>query len=151
MPPQERQKPLEQSTKTRRERAMLSVSRRGEQSGVGPHEVVLTLSPKQKQLLASCLLNLGKGEWFVFEMMVSDIQGLVDIGAPSLAADVSVVLRIFMRDRPHFDADVRHSRALKGLSGNRSTQRTLDSLFAANGVKHTQPKIRAQRDKQTLA
>ncbi|WP_246716593.1 MULTISPECIES: hypothetical protein [unclassified Methylocystis] len=130
---------------------MLSVSRRGEQSGVGPREAVLTPSPKQKQLLASYLLNLEKGEWFVFEMMVSDIQGLVELGAPSLATDVSVVLGIFMRDRPHFDAHVRRNRALKGLSGNRSTRRTLDSFFAANGVRQTQPKIRAQRDKQTLA
>lgn len=128
---------------------MLSVSRRREQSSLGPHEVVATL--KQRQLLASYLLNLQKGEWFVFEMMVADLRGLVDLGAPSLATDVSVVLGIFMRDRPHFDAYVRRNRALKGLSGNRSTRRTLDSLFAASGVRQTEPEIRAQRHKQSLA
>jgi len=128
---------------------MLSVSRRREQSSLGPHVVVATL--KQRQLLASYLLNLQKGEWFVFEMMVADLRGLVDLGAASLATDVSVVLGIFMRDRPHFDAHVRRNRALKGLSGNRSTRRTLDSLFAASGVRQTEPEIRAQRDKQSLA
>ena len=130
---------------------MLSVSRRREQSSLGPHEVVATVSLKQKQLLASYLLNLQKGEWFVFEMIVLDIQGLVDIGAQSLATDVFVVLRIFMRDRPQFEAYVRRNRAFKGLSDNRSTRRTLDSLFAANGARQTQPTVRAQRDKQPLA
>ena len=131
---------------------MLSVSRLGEQSGLGPREAVATVSPKQKQLLASYLLNLQKGEWFVFAMMLSDIQGLVDIGAQSLATDVFVVLRIFMRDRPLFDAYVRSNRAFKGLSGKGSTRRTtLDSLCAANGVRQTQSAIRPQKDKHSLA
>jgi hypothetical protein len=145
MPPQERQQRLEQSTKTRRERAMLSVSRRREQSSFGPHEGVATVSLKQKQLLASYLLNLQKGEWFVFEMIVLDIQGLVDIGAQSLAMDAFVVLRIFMRDRPQFEALVRRNRAFKGLYGNQSTRRTL--FLAANRARQTQPTVRAQRDK----
>ncbi|WP_018406867.1 hypothetical protein [Methylocystis rosea] len=97
---------------------MLSVSRRREQSSLGSREAVATVSPKQNQLLASYLLNLQKGEWFVFEMIVLDIQGLVDIGAQSLATDVFVVLRIFMRDRPQFEALVRRNRAFKGLSDN---------------------------------
>lgn len=130
---------------------MLSVSRRREQSSLEPREVVATVSLKQKQLLASYLLNLQKGEWFVFEMIVLDIQGLVDIGAQSLATDVFVVLRIFMRDRPQFEALVRRNRAFKGWYGNQSTRRTLDSLFAASGVRQTEPANRAQRDKQSLA
>ncbi|WP_246719724.1 hypothetical protein [Methylocystis sp. H62] len=130
---------------------MLSVSRRGEQSSLGPQEGVATVSPKQKQLLASYLLNLQKGEWFVFEMIVLDIQGLVDIGAQSLATDVFVVLRIFMQDRPQFDALVRRNRKFKGLSENHSTRRKLDSLLAANGERQTQSALHAQRDKQSLA
>lgn len=130
---------------------MLSVSRRGEQSSLGPREEVATVSPKQKQLLASYLLNLQKGEWFVFEMIVLDLQGLVDIGAQSLATDVFVVLRIFMRDRPQFGALVRRNRKFKGLSENHSTRRKLDSLFAANGERQTQTALHAPRDKQSLA
>ncbi|KAF0133501.1 MAG: hypothetical protein FD139_3 [Methylocystaceae bacterium] len=130
---------------------MLSVSRRGKQSSLGPREEVATVSPKQKQLLASYLLNLQKGEWFVFEMIVLDLQGLVDIGAQSLATDVFVVLRIFMRDRPQFGALVRRNRKFKGLSENHSTRRKLDSLFAANGERQTQTALHAQRDKQSLA
>lgn len=130
---------------------MLSVSRRGEQSSLGPREGVATVSPKQKQLLASYLLNLQKGGRFVFEMIVLDIQRLVDIGAQSLATDVFVVLRMFMRDRPQFDAVVRRNRMFKGLSDNRSTRRTLDSPFAANGERQTQSALHAKRDKLSLA
>lgn len=78
---------------------MLSASRCEEQSGLAPRQVVAMLSLKQKQLLASYQLNLQKGEWFVFELMASDIQGLVDLGAKALATDVLVVLHILMRDR----------------------------------------------------
>ncbi|CCJ08155.1 Hypothetical protein BN69_2704 [Methylocystis sp. SC2] len=91
------------------------------------------LSLKQKQLFASYELSLQKGEWFVFELMVSDIQGLMDLGAQALATDVLVVLRIFMRDRPQFDAHARRTPAFRGLYGNRSTRRTLDSLIAGAG------------------
>lgn len=78
---------------------MLSASRCREQSGVAPHKGVAMLSLKQKQLLASYQLNLQKGEGFVFELMVLDMQGLVDLGAKALATDVLIVLGIFMRDR----------------------------------------------------
>jgi hypothetical protein len=108
------------------------------------------LSPKQKQLLASYLLNLQQGERFVFGMMISDFQGLVDLGAQALATDVFVVLHIFMHDRPQFSAYVRRNRAFKGVYGNRSTRRTLDSLFAASGAR-SQSAIPAQREKQSLA
>ena len=130
---------------------MLSASRCREQSGLAPREVVAMLSLKQKQLFASYELNLQKGEWFVFELMMSDIQGLVDLGAQALATDVLVVLRIFTRDRPQFNAYVRRTRAFKGLYRNRSTRRTLDSLVAASGARQTQSAIRTERDKQSLA
>ena len=130
---------------------MLSASRCREQSGLAPREVVAMLSLKQKQLFASYQLNLQKGEWFVLELMVSDIEGLVDLGAKALATDVLVVLRIFMRDCPQFNASVRRTPAFKGLYGNRSTRRTLDSLVAASGARQTQSAIRTERDKQSLA
>jgi len=130
---------------------MVSASRCRKQSGLARREVVAMLSLKQKQLFASYQLNLQKGEWFVFELMVSDIEGLVDLGAQALATDVLVVLRIFMRDHPQFIAYVRRTAAFKGLYGNRSTRRTLDSLVAASGAKQTQSAIRTERDKQSLA
>ena len=130
---------------------MLSASRCREQSGLAPREVVAMLSLKQKQLFASYQLNMQKGEWFVFELMMSDIQGLVDIGAQALATDVCVVLRIFMRERPQFNAYVRRTPAFKGLYRNRSTRRTPDSLVAASGARQTQSAIRTERDKQSLA
>ncbi len=112
---------------------MLSASRCREQSGLAPREVIAMLSLKQKQLFASYQLNLQKGEWFVFELMVSDMQGLMDLGAQALATDVLVVLRIFLRDRPQFNSYARRTPAFKGLYGNRSTRRTLDSLIAGAG------------------
>jgi hypothetical protein len=130
---------------------MLSASRCREQSGLEPREAVAMLSLKQKQLLASYLLNLQTGERFVFELMVSDIQRLVDLGAQALATDVLVALRIFMRDRPQFNAFVRRSRAFEGLYGIQSTRRTLDSLVAASGARQTQSAIRTEWDKQSLA
>ena len=110
---------------------MLSASRCREQSGLAPREVVAMLSLKQKQLFASYHLNLQKGESFVFELMVSDIQGLVDIGAQALATDVRVVLRIFMRDRPQFSLQSAVGQTIIGVS---STAATLAGLAAQSGV-----------------
>ncbi|TLG73766.1 hypothetical protein FEV16_13260 [Methylocystis sp. B8] len=99
------------------------------------------LSLKQQRLLASYLLNLQRGERFVFETMIADIHRLADLGAYELATDVFVALCIFMRDRPRFSAYGRRNRAFRSLYGKRS-MRALDSHLIANGARRTADSIR---------
>ena len=72
--------------------------------------VTVLYDRRHEQLLASYLLNLEKGEWFVFQMMAADIRGFVDLGALELAADTFIVLRLFIEDRPRLRAYARQGR-----------------------------------------
>jgi hypothetical protein len=130
---------------------MLSASRCGEQSGLAPRQVVAMLSLKQKQLLASYQLSLQKGDWFVFELMASDIQGLVDLGAMALATDVLVVLRIFTRDRSAIQRlCAAHPRVQRFV---RDSIDAADAQLAYCGERgrQIQSAIRTERDRQSLA
>lgn len=91
------------------------------------------LSLRQERLLASYLLNLRKGEWFVFDLMISDIRRLMDLGAEALATDVFLLLGHFMRDRPQLNGHAQRARAFKSLYLGRSARPTVASPFAATG------------------
>lgn len=87
------------------EAPMITVSKCQARAGLASTEVVLGVPrcARHDQLLASYLLNLKKGEHFVLEMIVADLRGFLDLGSLAYAADVFMILRIFLESRPHLD------------------------------------------------
>jgi hypothetical protein len=65
-------------------------------------EMVLgaTPHPRHHTLLASYLLNLWRGPEVVREIIVGDIRAALDLGAPKRAADLLIVLRLFLSEYP---------------------------------------------------
>src|SRR5208283_3219067 len=57
-------------------------------------------SPKHKTLLVSYVLNLNHGPGAVREMIVADIRAAIDLRAPERAADLLLVLRVFLFEHP---------------------------------------------------
>ncbi len=58
------------------------------------------LSTRHRLLLASYLLNLKRGPTAVRKMIVSDIRAAIDLGASKYAADLVLVLRLFLSKHP---------------------------------------------------
>lgn len=54
------------------------------------------LSTRHQSLLSSYLLNLKRGPSAVRKMIVSDIRAAIDLGASKYAADLVLVLRMFL-------------------------------------------------------
>lgn len=54
------------------------------------------LSTRHQSLLSSYLLNLKRGPRAVRTMIVSDIRAAIDLGASKYAADLVLVLRMFL-------------------------------------------------------
>ncbi len=71
-------------------------------SGLLSNEMVVgpVPSPKHRARLSGYLLNLKWGEATVREMIVADIRAALDLGALIRAADLLVVLRLFLSDQP---------------------------------------------------
>ena len=71
-------------------------------SGLLSNEMVVgpAPSPKHRARLTGYLLNLKWGEATVREMIVADIRAALDLGALNRAADLLVVLRLFLSDHP---------------------------------------------------
>lgn len=114
---------------------MLSILECRERAGLGSHEVVLGVTPcaHHDKLLASYLLNLEKGERFVLEMIVADLRGFLDLGAPDYAGDVFVVLRTFLDGRPQLSLRGRERRmaAWPDLAKAPDASRTPQDAFPA--------------------
>ena len=55
-------------------------------------------SAKHTSLLASYLLNLKRGEAAVCDMILGDYRRFMDLGAQERAADLFLVLRLFLSD-----------------------------------------------------
>ena len=66
-----------------------------------PHELILGVAPqaRHRTLLQSYLLNRHHGRAIVLRMIVRDLRGFLDMGARHAAADLLVVLRLFMSAR----------------------------------------------------
>src|ERR1035441_1987792 len=81
---------------------MLSVSECADCVGLDPRELLLGPSPsaKHKTLLDSYLLNRWRGYVVVRERICADLRMAVDLGARERAADLLLVLRMFLTDRP---------------------------------------------------
>ena len=71
-------------------------------SGLLSYEMVVgpAPSPKHRARLTGYLLNLKWGQATVREMIVADIRVALDLGALNRAADLLVVLRLFLSDHP---------------------------------------------------
>jgi hypothetical protein len=65
-------------------------------------EMVLGATPHagHHSLLVSYLLNLWRGPGAVREIIVADIRAAIDLGASKRAADLLIVLRLFLSDHP---------------------------------------------------
>lgn len=81
---------------------MLSVSECAEYVGLNPDELLLGPGPtaKHKNLLEGYLLNQWRGEAFVAQMICDDLRAAVELGARGRAADLLLVLRVFLTDSP---------------------------------------------------
>ena len=99
---------------------MITLKRCAKLAGLNLDEFVIGVAPsgRHRALLQSYLLNMHRGRAVVLRMMVCDLCGYVDIGAHGLAADLLVVLRLFLSEqgeirRPRTDRrPVRESSAL---------------------------------------
>jgi hypothetical protein len=58
------------------------------------------LSTRQRSLLSTYLFNLKRGPVAVRKMIVSDIGMAIDLGASKYAADLLLVLRMFLSKHP---------------------------------------------------
>lgn len=81
---------------------MLSVSECADYVGLYPNELLLGPGPtaKHKNLLDCYMLNRWRGESFVAQMICDDLRAAVDLGASTRAADLLLVLRLFLTDSP---------------------------------------------------
>lgn len=81
---------------------MITVTQCAALAGLASSEMVLGVTPSAKHhsLLASYLLNLGRGLVAVRTMIVSDLRSFLDLGASRRAADLLIVLRFFLSKHP---------------------------------------------------
>lgn len=84
-------------------------------SGLLSSEMVMGAvpSPKHRSRLSGYLLNLKWGPSTVRELIVADIRAALDLGALDRAADLMVVLRLFLSD--HLDARRRGDRKARAF------------------------------------
>jgi len=82
--------------------AMVTLAHCAEFTGLDSSELFVSsgFSPKQKSLLLSYVLNLNHGPGAVREMIVADIRAAIDLGATERAADLLLVLRVFLYEHP---------------------------------------------------
>jgi len=81
---------------------MITVAQCATYAGLAANEIVLGASPARRHeaLLSSYLLNLHRDPDAVREMIVSDLRGFLDLGARDCAADLLLVLRVFLSKYP---------------------------------------------------
>ena len=81
---------------------MISVSQCADFADLDPSELQIAAAPSAKHysLLASYLLNLWRGGVVVRNMICGDLRDFVDLGAQDEAADLLLVLRLFLSGYP---------------------------------------------------
>lgn len=81
---------------------MLSVSECADYVGLSSHELLLGPGPstRHKVMLTGYLSNAWRGETVVREMICADLRAAIDLGARARAADLLLVLRLFLTDHP---------------------------------------------------
>ncbi len=105
---------------------MITVSECAAFAGLASNELVLGAVPSTRHhsLLSSYLLNIGRGPRAVRDMIVADMRGFLDLGVSRRAADLLIVLRIFLSDYP--EARRAGDGTRKMLLGAAAAQRHLD-------------------------
>jgi hypothetical protein len=95
--------------------AMISVSQCADYADLDPSELLIGVAPSAKHysLLASYLLNLWRGGVVVRNMIRADLRAFIDLGAQDEAADLLLVLRLFLSGYP--EARGRRSAAIDGV------------------------------------
>lgn len=83
------------------------------------------LSAKHRSLLSSYLLNLKRGPSAVRGMIVRDIRMAIDLGASKFAADLVLVLRMFLSKHP----EAKIARRMPGKKGPWFTTSRLDPNY----------------------
>ncbi|HXY58890.1 MAG TPA: hypothetical protein VEH76_09940 [Methylocystis sp.] len=101
---------------------MITLRRCASLAGLNLDELVIGVAPaaRHETLLQSYLLNMHRGRVAVRKMIVCDLLGYLDIGAHRLAADLLVVLRLFLSDENQIAAprpDRRPAGEPSGLAG----------------------------------
>lgn len=64
------------------------------------------LSARHRSLLSSYALNLWRGPIVVRKLIVGDLRAAIDLGASKYAADLLLVLRLFLSKHP--EARIQH-------------------------------------------
>lgn len=79
---------------------MISVTQCAALAGLAPNEMFLGVTPSAKHysLLSSYLLNLKRGPVVVRTIIVADLRSFLDLGASRRAADLLIVLRLFLSE-----------------------------------------------------
>ena len=82
--------------------AMITLTQCAAFAGLTANEFVLGVSPSAKHqlLLSSYLVHLGRGQAAVREIIVADLRIFLDLGVSQRAADLLIVLRLFLSDYP---------------------------------------------------
>ena len=75
------------------------------------------LSTRHQSLLSTYRMNLERGPVAVRKMIVSDIRAAIDLGASKRAADLVLVLRLFLSK--HLEARIAHD-ALEGFNAEQA-------------------------------
>ena len=79
---------------------MITIRQCAEFAGLSPDELILGVHPcaRHHALLASYLLNMHRGAAAVGKMIACDLRSYLDLGAERYAADLVVVLRLFLAE-----------------------------------------------------
>jgi hypothetical protein len=82
--------------------AMITLTQCAAFAGLTANEFVLGVSPSAKHQLplSSYLVHLGRGQAAVREIIVADLRIFLDLGVSQRAADLLIVLRLFLSDYP---------------------------------------------------
>lgn len=77
---------------------MITISQCRDLTDLSQSEMILgaVLSPRHTKLLASYLYNLNRGALAVRDMIIADLRMFLDLGAMQRAADMLMVLRLFL-------------------------------------------------------
>ncbi len=79
---------------------MISATRCAKIAGLTSREVIIGVEPatRHRRLLCGYVLNMHRGTRAVWNMIVADLRSCVDLGAKGRAADLFIVLRLFLSD-----------------------------------------------------
>ncbi len=79
---------------------MICITQCAESSGLAPNEMILGVTPSSRHhsLFASYLLNKERSPAAIRDMIISDLRSFLDLGAKQRAADLLIVLRLFLSD-----------------------------------------------------